>query len=94
MGFIYLNDLIITQEYLPITVYEDNQSTIKVCQNPEFHGRIKHIEIKYHFIRDQVKKKNFEIRYISSQNQQADMLTKPLNGVQLSKLSYLLGLED
>ena len=35
-------------------IYEDNQSTICMAQNPQFHGRSKHIGIKYHFIREQV----------------------------------------
>ena len=39
----------------PIVIYEDNQSAICMAKNPQFHGRTKHIEINYHFIRDQVK---------------------------------------
>ena len=34
------------------TIYEDNQSAIEMAKNPQFHGRAKHIEIKYHFIRE------------------------------------------
>lgn len=36
------------------TIHEDNQSAITMTKNPQFHGRSKHIGIKYHFIRDQV----------------------------------------
>ena len=35
-------------------IFEDNQSTISMAQNPQFHGKAKHIGIKYHFIREQV----------------------------------------
>ena len=38
----------------PITLYEDNQSTIAIAKNPQFHGRVKHINIKHHFLREQV----------------------------------------
>ena len=42
-------DLIGTSD--PITIFEDNQSAISIAKNPQFHGRVKHINIKYHFIR-------------------------------------------
>ncbi len=35
-----------------LTVFEDNQSAIQIARNPQFHGRTKHIEIKFHFIRE------------------------------------------
>ena len=38
------------------TLYEDNQSPICMTKNPQFHGRCKHIKIKYHFIRDKARK--------------------------------------
>ena len=38
----------------PTTIYEDNQSAIAMTKNPQFHGRAKHIDIKYHFIRENV----------------------------------------
>ncbi len=38
----------------PVLIYEDNQAAIAMAKNPQFHGRAKHIEIKHHFIRDQV----------------------------------------
>ena len=40
----------------PTTIYCDNQSCIKLSENPVFHDRSKHIEIRYHFIRDKVQK--------------------------------------
>ena len=42
---------------------EDNQSAISMTKNPQFHGRSKHISIKYHFIRDQVDKGIVELKY-------------------------------
>ena len=45
----------------PIIVYEDNQADICLSKNPQSHGRSKHIEIKYHFIREQINKKTIEL---------------------------------
>ena len=47
----------------PITFYKDNQSAIAMSKNPQFHGRSKHIDIKYHFVRDQVQKKAVTVLY-------------------------------
>ena len=52
----------------PITVYEDNQAAICLSKNPQSHGRSKHIEIKYHFIREQVNKKTIELKYCQTSN--------------------------
>ena len=38
----------------PTTIYEHNQSAICIAKNPQFHGRVKHIWMNYHFIREQV----------------------------------------
>jgi hypothetical protein len=46
--------------------------------NPIFHGRMKHVEIDYHFVCDRVLQKLLEVRFISTDDQVADGLTKPL----------------
>jgi hypothetical protein len=61
-----------------IVIYCDNQSCIKLFENPVFHDRSKHIEIKYHFIRDRVQKGAMVLQYIPTNQQVADILTKPL----------------
>jgi hypothetical protein len=47
-------------------IYYDNQSCIKLSKNPVFHNRFKHIEIRYHFIRDYVQRGAVELQYIST----------------------------
>jgi hypothetical protein len=59
-------------------IYCDNQSCIKLSENPFFHDRSKHIEIRYHFICDYVQRGAVELQCISTEEQAADILTKAL----------------
>ena len=61
------------------TVWEDNESAIKVAKSPKFTPRTKHIAIKYHHFRRYVTDGTIDIRSIDTKNQIADMLTKPLS---------------
>jgi len=62
----------------PITIYEDNQSCMALAANPVHHARTKHIDIKYHFIRDHIDKGDIDVIYCSTKDMVADVLTKPL----------------
>jgi hypothetical protein len=62
----------------PTVIYCDNQSCIKLSENPVFHDQSKHIEIRYHFIRYYVQRGAVELQYISTEKQVADILTKAL----------------
>lgn len=64
----------------------DNKSAIALAKNPVFHDRSKHIELKYHFIRDCVETKKIELEFIATEHQLADMFTKPLGRVRLLHL--------
>jgi hypothetical protein len=79
-------------ELEPILIYCDNQSCVKLSENPVFHDKPKHIEIKYDFIRDMVKKGAVELQYISTDEQIADILTKPLSRVKYDYFKYNLGM--
>lgn len=57
----------------------DNKSAIYIATNPVFHERTKHIEIDCHTIRDQIKLGTIKALHVSSENQLADILTKPLH---------------
>ncbi|KAF0722783.1 hypothetical protein Ae201684_018174 [Aphanomyces euteiches] len=60
----------------PVVIYEDNQSTIHIAQNSEHHGRSKHFDVRYMFVRDLVEAKHFELRYCNTKQQLADFFTK------------------
>eukprot|EP00253_Pinus_taeda_P020694 PITA_20694 len=62
----------------PISIFYDNTSAINISKNPVMHSKTKHIPIKYHFLREQVFEKKVKLEYVSSKEQVADILTKPL----------------
>jgi hypothetical protein len=70
----------------------DNQSCIKMTENPVFHDRSKHIEICYHFIRDMVQRGALKLQYISTDEQVADVMTKPLSCVKFEHFRDKLGI--
>jgi histone deacetylase 1/2 len=56
----------------------DNLSATYLAVNPIFHARTKHIEVDYHFVRERVARKDLDVRFVSTHDQLADILTKPL----------------
>ena len=74
-----------------IEIFTDNKSTLALGKNLIFHDRSKHINIKYHFVRDCVDKKLVELKFVKSQDQIADIFTKPLKVDIFLKLRHLLG---
>jgi hypothetical protein len=56
----------------------DNESAIRMADNPVEHSRTKHIDIRYHFLRDHQQRGDIEIAYVSTKEQLADIFTKPL----------------
>jgi hypothetical protein len=80
------------QELDPTLIYCDNQSCIKLSENPVFHDRSKHIEIRYHFIRDRIQKGAVKLQYIPTDQQVVDILTKPLAKGKFEAFRDRLGL--
>ncbi|KHN00057.1 Copia protein, partial [Glycine soja] len=56
----------------------DNRSAQELAKNPVFHERSKHIDTRYHFIRECITKKEVELTHVKTQDQVADIFTKPL----------------
>lgn len=78
--------------HLPVTIFEDNQGCIAMSKNPEHHARTKHIDVKHHFIRDQVAKGSLILEYCTTKEMVADIMTKPLARDQHANLRSRLGL--
>ena len=62
----------------PIPILCDNTSAISISKNPEMHSKTKHIPIKFHFLREQVTKKNNKLEYVETKEQITDIFTNPL----------------
>lgn len=78
----------------PVLFREDNQSTMKIVSNPKDTGRLKHIDVKYFYVRDLVQNGSIKIEYVPSAEQQADMLTKGLPAPAFLKLRSSIGVLD
>jgi Reverse transcriptase (RNA-dependent DNA polymerase) len=77
---------------LPTTLYSDNTAAQILAKNPENHERAKHIDTKYHLVRDEVEEERIKLEDISSKENIADILTKPLPIQTHRYLSKKLGL--
>ena len=77
-----------------IPIHCDNTSAIAISHNPVLHSRTKHIEIRHHFIRDHVQKGDIVIRHVPTNEQKADIFTKPLADATFSYLINELGMLD
>ncbi|GKU95895.1 hypothetical protein SLEP1_g9193 [Rubroshorea leprosula] len=73
------------------SIYCDNSSAIKLSRNPVLHGRSKHINVRYHFLRNLVEDGTIELIYCRTEDQVADIFTKSLKVADFSKLRKLLG---
>jgi hypothetical protein len=62
----------------PIPIYCDNTSAINIAKKLMIHYKMKHIPIKYHFLREQVADKNIKVEYVGTKEQVEDIFTKPL----------------
>ncbi|KAJ0735424.1 putative RNA-directed DNA polymerase [Helianthus annuus] len=74
----------------PPTILCDNKSTICLAKDPVYHGKSKHIRIKYHFIRELIKNDEVEVRFCTTKEQVADILTKALQPKDFLRLKDLL----
>lgn len=74
-----------------VTLFVDNKSAISLMKNPVFHGRRKHIDTRYHFIRECVDGGQITVEFIRTEEQRADALTKGLPAAKMATARHLLG---
>ena len=77
----------------PIKLLVDNQSIIILSKNQVHHNRTKHIDTRYHYIRQCVKEKRIEVVYVKTEDQLADVLTKSLGRLKFLEIRGHLGSE-
>jgi hypothetical protein len=72
----------------------DNESAIKLANNPVQHSRTKHIDIRHHFLRDHETKGDIALRHVSTERQLVDIFTKPLDEQKFCALRSELNILD
>jgi hypothetical protein len=72
----------------------DNESAIKLANNPVQHSRTKHIDIRHHFLRDHEAKGDIKLCHVNTENQLADIFTKPLDETRFCFLRSELNILD
>lgn len=72
----------------------DNQAAIQMVENPKFSHRTKHIDVRYHLLRDWQSKQYIKLKYEPTETNAADLLTKPLGGVRIRRLRDLIGMVE
>ena len=82
------------QDAKTVTIHGDNQGALSLAENPESHSRSKHIAIKYHYVRHEVKQGHIELQYCQTENMPADGLTKILGLTKHTRFVDLLRMKD
>ena len=77
----------------PPALMVDNQPAIALAKNPVLHDRSKHIDVKFHFLRDYVDGGQIVIDFVETSRQLADVLTKPLGHLRLIEPKEMIGME-
>jgi hypothetical protein len=72
----------------------DNKAAIDLVKNPVHHGRSKHIHIRYHFVRECATEGRIEIQFVGTNDQLADILTKPLSCIRFMELKERIGVVE
>ncbi|KAA0036164.1 Retrovirus-related Pol polyprotein from transposon TNT 1-94 [Cucumis melo var. makuwa] len=73
-------------------IFCDNKATISMTKNPTFRSRTKHIDIRFHFIRDLLAKEEVSLSYCSTHEQWADILTKALSKEKFCYFRAMMGI--
>lgn len=84
------------QEFMhePQVLLVDNQGAVALAKNQITSDRSKHIDLKYHFLREKVEEEKLQLRYVESSSNSADLFTKPLSGKMTLKHCENLGVKN
>lgn len=74
-----------------LTIFYDNTCAINISKNLVQHSRTKHIDIRFHFIREQVEQNALTLEYVETAKQVADIVTKSLDSIRFDSLRKSLG---
>lgn len=69
----------------------DNTSTIKLSKNPVMHRRTKHIDVRYHYLRELVEKEVIQLEFCGTKQQMADVMTKPIKEETFKEVREAMG---
>jgi hypothetical protein len=75
-----------------IAIRVDNTSAIKTTKNASVSDSMKHVQVRYYWIRERVHRGDINLTYVRTEENNADMFTKPLNGVRLKSLMRMIGM--
>ena len=89
-----LDEIGIKNVKLPIEIREDNQACIKIAQTELLSNRTKHIDVRYFYVREQIEKKKQALKYVRTDENIADLLTKNVTRDQYLKLRNKLGINN
>ncbi|KAI1001003.1 hypothetical protein K3495_g7192 [Podosphaera aphanis] len=88
------DELLFLEDVRPITIHGDNEGSISLAHKPIVDGRTKHINVKYHYLRQQVKSGAINLKWVPTKDQAADGLTNPLFQAAHERFCDLIGLFD
>ena len=83
---VFLNEIGEMASDEAVKIFENNQGSIALAKNPKFHKRTKHIDIRYHFVREKVEDGQVVLQYVSTTDKLADTMTKAIIAVQFEVL--------
>ena len=88
------DEIIFLRDVRPITIFGDNEASITLAHKPIVDGRTKHINVKYHYLRQEVANEAIKLVWIPTKDQSADGLTKPLSRSRHEIFCKQIGLID
>ena len=83
-------DLNVAQVRYRVVINVDNQDAINLAKNPMYHKMSKHIQVRYHFIRDEIRSGKIELQYVPTEDNATDIFTKPVTKLKLERFKTFI----